>query len=135
MQTLPGCWCPVGSQTAPDVLIQKLRFFVNVAYQNTVCVCGVRFVQVVRREWLCAGRFYSLCVSSFSLSPPPRHCVLHQPPSIPQSFEKVGALFSLLLLLLCFRKRHLLKQQEPRKKKKEKNISFKSETFKPCFQK
>lgn len=91
---------------------------------------------VVRREWLCAGRFYSLCVSSFSLFPPPRHCVLHQPPSIPQSFEKVGALFSLLLLLLCFRKRHLLKQQEPKKKKRGgKKISFKSETFKPCVQK
>lgn len=49
-----------------------------------MCVCA--------RGWFCAGRFYSLCVSSFSLSPS-RHCVPHQPPSIPQSFEKVGALF------------------------------------------
>lgn len=41
---------------------------------------------------------FILSVFPRSLSPPSRHCVLHQPPSIPQSFEKVGVLF----LFFCY---------------------------------
>lgn len=117
-QSLPGRWCLVGSKSVANVRIWKFWFYVYVAYQNTVCMCCVRWVRKCCDEARVALRWpflFSLCFLVLSL-PPSRHCVLHQPPSIPQSFEKVGALFSLLLLLLCFRKRHLLKQQEPKKR-------------------
>lgn len=60
---------------------------------------------------------------SLSFPPPSRHCVLHQPPSIPQSFEKVGALFSFVTPL--FQKASLIETAGTKKKKRKKKIALK----------
>lgn len=59
------------------------------------CVYGMCVMQW--SGWLCAGRFYSLCVSPFSLSPLTSLCSASTP-FHPQSFEKVGVLF----LFFCY---------------------------------
>lgn len=69
------------------------------------------------KDWLCVGRFYSLCVSPFSLSPLTSLCSASTPFHPPELREGWCAL-SFLLLLLCFRKLHLMKQREAKKKKK-----------------
>lgn len=97
-------------------------FCVKWGYQK-VCVfiwgC-VRKRDVV--EWV-ALRWpflFSLCFPVLSLAPS-RHCVLHQPPSIPQSFEKVGALFLFFCYSFVSENFSLLKQRET--KKEEKKVS------------
>lgn len=115
------CTAAGGWKTTADVQIYKLGFYVNVEDQRCVCVGGE-----------CTGRWSGFALAVFILSvfprslfpptplPLSRHCVLHQTPSIPQSFEKVGALFSFLLLLLCFRESVTYWNREKQKKERKK---------------
>ena len=86
-----------------------------------VCLYGCVCVSVMWwwSEWLCAGRFYSLCVSPFSLSPP--HVIvfcINPLPSLRASRRLVRSFFSFVTPL--FQKTSLYWNREKQKKKKKK---------------
>lgn len=73
------------------------------------------------KHWLCAGRFYSLCVSPFSLSPP--HVIvfcINPLPSPRASRRLVCSFFSFVTPL--FQKASLIETERSKKRKKKKNV-------------
>lgn len=79
------------------------------AIPRSVCVCA--------RGWFCAGRFYSLCVSSFSLSPHVIVFRINPLPSLRASRRLVRSFFSFVAPL--FQKASLIETERNKEKKKQ----------------